>query len=54
MGMDNAFTAGAGGSPMVEKLRFRWEKGWLTREQLERYVGLGVIDEGEMEEIVLS
>lgn len=51
MGMDNAFTVGAGSSPMVEKLRFRWQKGWLTREQLERYVELGVIDEEKMEEI---
>lgn len=51
MGMDSAFTVGAGSSPMVEKLRFRWQKGWLTREQLERYVELGVIDNEEMEEI---
>ena len=46
--------AGATGSPMVEKLRFRWEKGWMTREQLARYVELGVISEEEMEEIALS
>lgn len=51
MGMDNAFTVGAGSSPMVEKLRFRWQKGWLTRDQLARYVELGVIGNEEMEEI---
>lgn len=39
---------------MKEKLKFRWEKGWLTREQLARYVELGMISEEEMEEIVLS
>lgn len=51
MGMDNAFTVGAGSSPMVEKLRFRWQKGWLTRDQLERYVELGVIGNEDAEEI---
>lgn len=34
-----------------EKLAFRWKKGWLTRQQLERYVELGVISEGDAEEI---
>lgn len=37
---------------MKEKLAFRWEKGWLTRELLERYVELGAITAAEMAEIV--
>ena len=48
------FEAGAVGSPMAEKLRFRWEKGWLDREQLARYVALGMISEEDAEEIALS
>lgn len=39
---------------MKEKLKFRWEKGWLTREQLKRYVELEMITEEEMEEIIRS
>lgn len=37
---------------MKEKLAFRWQKGWLSREQLERYVELGAITEEDMAEIV--
>lgn len=55
MGMNGkTFGAGAAGSPMVEKLRFRWEKGWMTREQLARYVELGAITEEEMAGITRS
>ncbi len=36
---------------MKEKLKFRWEKGWLTREQLKRYVELEMVTEEDAAEI---
>lgn len=39
-------------SKMYEKLKARYEKGYCTKQQLARYVDLGVISADEYEEIV--
>lgn len=41
-------------SPLFEKYKEKYEKGWCTKEQLQKLVSLGVLTQEEYDEIVNS
>ena len=39
-------------SPLFEKYKERYEKGWCTKEQLQKLVSLGALTQEEYDKIV--